>query len=194
MQITDRQIEMENEYFEWMYHIVCNSNNKQYNKVSYRKLLTYLNNFDFVPLTHLDGNRYADGIDFRYCFGYEHEYPNNEIKLYLDTKNCSMLEMMVALAYRVESQIMTNPMYGDRTGQWFWSMIVSLGLGQMTDDKFNPEQCKIILDRFNRKEYEPNGKGGLFTLENPPDDVRNVDIWCQFSWYLNEVAGEEGRL
>lgn len=39
------------------------------------------------------------------------------------------LEMIIALAIRLEEHIMDDPDIGNRTGQWFWDMIVSLGLG-----------------------------------------------------------------
>ena len=41
--------------------------------------------------------------------------------------------MMIALAIRCEEHIMDDPDAGDRTGQWFWSMLVSLGLGSMDE-------------------------------------------------------------
>ncbi len=173
-----------NEYFEWMYHLVCN--NKNYNKLSYRKLLYFLYTQTFVAIVPMDENRVSDGIDFRYRFGYENGYSDEYIKRYLDTKECSVLEVMISLAYRVEEQIMDNTDFGNRTGQWFWSMIVSLGLGSMHDDRFDQIYCELIVDDFVNRNYNYNGRGGLFTLSNPYDDMTKVDIWCQFMWYLNE--------
>lgn len=51
------------------------------------------------------------------------------IASYLDNRPCSVLEMIIALAIRLEEHIMDDPDIGNRTGQWFWDMIVSLGLG-----------------------------------------------------------------
>lgn len=173
-----------NEYFEWMYHLVCND--KQYNKLSYRKLLHFLDSIEFVPTSIMDENRRIDGIDFRYRFGYENGYSDEYIDRYLSIGDCSVLEMMIALAFRVENNIMDDDDYGNRTGQWFWNMIVSLGLGSMSDDKFDRYYCEEVIYKFLNKMYEPNGKGGLFTLHNTNSDVRDVDIWCQFMWYLDE--------
>ena len=179
---------LERDYFEWMYHLVCND--RRYSKLSYRKLISYLHNVIFVPRMDMDDNRRLDGISFRYRFGFQCGYPDDEIQRYLDNKDCSVLEMMISLAFRVEEEIMGNYLYGNRTGQWFWVMIVSLGLGQMDDTKFDENYCNEVIHNFLERNYEPNGKGGLFTLEHPRRDMRDVDIWCQFMWYLTESEGE----
>lgn len=101
---------------------------------------------------------------------------------------CSILEMMIALAIRCEETIMDDTSRGDRTSQWFWEMIVSLGLGSMSDDRFAPDIVDDILDRFLNREYEPNGKGGLFTIKNCEYDLRDVEIWYQLCWYLDSIT------
>lgn len=177
--------EILNEYFEWMCHLVCNG--KYYSKVSYRKLLYFLNSVDFIPTMEMDDNRMVDGRAFRYQFGSEFGYTNEFIEDNLDIYNCSMLEMMVALAYRVETQITDDPSYGNRTGQWFWCMVSNLGLSHMEDSKFDRTYCEDVIDSFIKHRYSPKGDGALFKLDNPPEDMRDVDIWCQCMWYLNET-------
>ena len=71
-------------------------------------------------------------------------------------------------------------------GQWFWSMVVSLGLAAMDDVRFNEGRAQFIIDRFNQRAYQPNGAGGLFTLIRPNVDMRQLDIWYQLMAYLNE--------
>lgn len=93
---------------------------------------------------------------------------------------------MIALAVRCEEHIMDDPDIGDRTGQWFWNMIVSLGLGSMTDERFDGEYVDEVVDIFLNREYERNGEGGLFTVNDTDRDMRNVEIWYQMHWYLNE--------
>lgn len=180
---------LNDEYFEWMYNLVCNE--RYYKKnLSYRKLLNLLHNIQFTYTFELDSNRAKGGEGFRYKFGYERGYPYSVIKDNIDIHPCSVLEMMVALASNIEEQIMDDPTYGDRTGQWFWGMVVSLGLGHMSDTRFDQRYAEIVIDKFLNREYEPDGKGGLFTLQNPAQDLRNVDIWIQAMWYLNEFLEE----
>ena len=95
--------------------------------------------------------------------------------------------MMVALAIRCEETIMDDTEYGDRTGQWFWKMISSLGLSSMSDDMFDKKYATYVINRFLNREYEPNGKGGLFTINNCDEDLRNVEIWYQLCWYLDSI-------
>lgn len=179
------RFELDSAYFDWIYQLV---NNDQYLKhLSYRKLFETLYRTEFIYILHMDGNRAEDGIDIRYRFGYEYGVDDCVIAEGLDTRPCSVLEMLVALSIRCEENIMEDEAIGDRTGQWFWGMIASLGLGSMSDNRFDAEYVDYILDRFMNRKYDPDGRGGLFTLENPRRDLRNVEIWYQAMWYLDEI-------
>lgn len=175
--------ELINEYFEWIYQLVC----KDTKGLSYRKLLCKLYDTPFNYTIAMDGNRAEDGVDLRYRFGYECGFANSAVADYLDNKDCSVLEMMVALAIRCEEHIMDNPDIGDRTGKWFLDMIVNLGLEKMTDDHFDKRYVESVLNRFLNREYKRNGDGGLFTVHHSRIDMRSVEIWYQAMWYLDEV-------
>lgn len=172
------------EYFQWMYSIVCD--NRYSKRSSYRKLLRRLHREPFTYTIYMDGNRAADGIDLRYRFGYEKGYRQPFIASYLDDKPCSVLEMMIALSIRCEEHIMEDPDVGNRTGQWFWNMIVSLGLGPMIDSRYSEEYVNDRLNRFLNRNYKRNGEGGLFTVQRPRRDMRNIEIWYQMCMYLEE--------
>lgn len=176
-----------NEYFEWLVDLICH---QRYSKeISYRKLLSYLHNTEFDWRIREDSNRAEDGISLRWRFAYDtgREHLFNEIDKYL-AGPCSILEMMIALAIRCEETIMDDPKIGDRTGQWFWGMITSLGLGGMMDSQFEKRYTEKVVRRFLKNDYEPNGAGGLFTIRNCNSDVRKVGIWCQLCWYLDSIA------
>lgn len=174
---------LNDKYFDWMYSLVCN---KYYARLTYKKLFHFLNNVEFTYTIPRDRNRAVDGVDFRYRFGYENGYSRGTIDECLMDRPCSVLEMMVALAFRIEDQIMDDSDYGNRTGQWFWNMIVNMGLGKMCDSRFDERYCEDIVAKFLNHEYSPNGEGGLFTLREPLDDMRETEIWWQAMWYLNE--------
>lgn len=174
-------------YFNWMYELV-NSNKRYSKKPTYKKLLRYLNSIDFQYTIPMDANRAEDGVDLRYRFAYEYDYDERLIAEYLDNHPCSVLEMLVALSLRCEEHIMDDPDVGDRIGQWFWTMIVNLELGSMHDDNFDEMYVDEIIDRFHDHLYGPRGEGGLFFVENPQRDMRNVEIWYQMCWYLNEIG------
>ena len=170
------------EYFEWLWELI---DIQRFSKrVSYRKLLMHLHNIEFTWLIPMDDNRADDGIQLRRRFA----LACNDVTLsrYI-LGPCSVLEMMVALAVRCEECIMDDTQMGNRTGQWFWGMISNLGLSAMKDSKFDRDFTDNVIARLLNREYEPDGKGGLFTVRNCEDDLRTVEIWCQLSWYLGSI-------
>lgn len=172
---------LNNDYFEWMCRLIGDQ------WTSYRKLLYLLFDRDFDYTLPMDGNRAEDGIDLRYRFGDEADLDQSLIASYLDDRSCSVLEMMVALAIRCEEHIMCDPDIGNRTSQWFWGMIENLGLSDMNDETFNQRYAENVISIFLNREYEPNGKGGLFTVQCRRNDLRFVEIWYQMCWYLDET-------
>lgn len=174
-------------YFKWMCDLVCND--KYSRKPSYKKLLKHLNEVEFTYILPMDGNRMYDGINLRYRFGCECGYSDHEIALYLDDRPCSVLEMMVALAKRCEDDIMDNPDIGDRVGQWFWNMIVNLGLGPMHDRNFDEDYIDDVMYTFLNREYSYDGEGSLFVVKDSKKDMRDVEIWYQMCMYLDEFEG-----
>lgn len=172
-------------YLDWMYHIVCDDRYSTEN--TYRKLFDQLYNTEFTYTLPMDGNRFEDGVNLRYRFGRDNGYPDQVIATYLDYCPCSVLEMMIALSIRCEDHIMDNPELGNRVGQWFWQMIVNLGLGGMKDGNFDPEYVEERLDIFLNRKYTRDGDGALFRVHDPHRDMRTTDIWYQMCWYLDEV-------
>lgn len=176
-----RQLDIKQEYFEWMYELVCNNRYSDYN--SYRLLLSYLHNVEFAYSISNDANRAEDGIDLRYRFAYDTGHISAESYL---RGPSSVLEMMISLAIRCE-EFMDDTAYGDRTAQWFWKMIGNLGLGSMIDRRFDDLYVEDVIDRFLKREYEADGRGGLFTIRNCDYDLRHVEIWTQMCWFLDSI-------
>ncbi len=179
-----------NGYFDWLCDLVTYDRPSM--KKTYRKLLVFLHDHSFRYSIPRDGNRYEDGINMRYLYGVNNNVSQRDIARELDGKPCSILEMMVALSHRCESELMSNDDYGDRTGQWFWGMVNNLGLGEMNNNNFDDHYCQYVINRFLDREYAPNGAGGLFTVDvnngiNYFVDLRNYEIWYQATWYFNNV-------
>lgn len=171
-----------NEYFEWLCELV---DIRRYSRgVGYRKLLVHLHNIEFTWTIPLDDNRADDGIQLRRRFAFRQD--DMSLSDYI-TGPCSVLEMMVALANRCEESIMDDAQLGNRTGQWFWGMVHSLGLSSMSDSYFDVEFVDDVIGRFLNREYEPDGRGGLFTVRHCNDDLRTVEIWRQLNWYLGSI-------
>ena len=177
--------EIINEYFEWLSYVVCG---EQYEgAISYRKLLTHLHEVEFTYILPMDENRAGNGINLRYRWALDIDEDTDYILDVLDGP-CSVLEMMVALALHCEENIMDDPKYGNRTGQWFWGMVNNLGLGAMYDELYDERYVDEVITRFLNREYERDGRGGLFTIKNCKYDLRDVEIWHQLSWYLSTIV------
>lgn len=171
------------QYFNWLCDIVNVST------VSYDKLLRLLHRTKFRWINIRDKNRAEDGTDLRFRFRKSIDgLSRNEVLNWHDKEPCSVLEMMIALAIRAEEQIMDDPQVGNRTTQWFWGMISSLGLTGMSDNMFDLIEVKDIIERFLNREYSPDGKGGLFTIRDCEYDLRDVEIWTQLCWYLDRFV------
>ena len=172
-----------NEYFNWLYNLACSDRYDE--PISYKKLLAQLHNTVFRYSIQRDENRAEYGINLRRLFAYDY----TDIKCadkYL-TGPCSVLEMMLALSIQCE-EIMDDTAYGDRTRQWFWGMVTNLGLGDMADNHYDKKYVSHVLERFLDRDYEADGRGGLFRIKNCADDLRDIEIWVQMLWYLDSVA------
>lgn len=184
MTIKDK---INNDYFNWMYNIACAD---RFSKdISYRKLLMHLHSIMFRYSVKRDSNRADDGVSLRYRFALSGGCDfilGDDIYNYI-TGPCSVFEMILALAIRCEENIMDDTAFGDRTGQWFWGMINNLGLGAMSDDRFDRIFVDESIERFLNRKYEADGHGGLFTVRNCDRDLRDMEIWFQLCYYLDSI-------
>lgn len=151
---------------------------------NYSKLLDKLDRKAFIYSIPHDENRAIDGKLMRDKYAFS--VGLNALRS--DTTPCTVLEMMVALAVRCESTIMSNSEYGDRTCEWFHYMLKSLGLLPYSNNFYSETEVDEIISRFLNHEYSSDGKGALFEIKNPPKDLRETEIWYQMSWYLSQFV------
>ena len=176
-------------YFKWMVRQVDGDRPS----LLYLKLLRLLHETDFFYILDMDENCAGHGMELRDRFAYERQIPEDLVAEALDDRPCSVLEMMVSLALRCEEHITSDPDFGNRTSHWFFEMVDSLGLSEMDNKHFDRPLAEDIIFRFLSREYAPNGVGGLFTIHHPAQDLREVDIWSQMMWYLNDTVYNERR-
>lgn len=179
---------IKNLYFNWMAALAIPDVRE---RDGYERLLVALNDTRFYFTIPLDENRLIDGVQLRYRFAYENGISNDIVSNELGNNECSMLEMMVALALRGEEHIMYDPDLGNQLSSWFSEMLRSLKIDTMTNQNFDQQWIDYRLDSLLNHEYEPNGSGGLFTINNPRQDMRKVEIWYQMCWYLDAILKEE---
>jgi len=148
---------------------------------SYDELLDYLYTKPFFYLIPMDDNRVKDGLDLRDKF--ESGFGDR-----LAEKSCSMLELMLALAYRCEGIMvdMHDPDFHRNPSRWVRIMLKSLGLVDMVNGYFDYDVAECVIDDFIEHRYSYYGEGSLFVVKNPKYDMRKADLWYQASWYMSE--------
>lgn len=140
----------------------------------YKKEFTW-----FIPN---DDNRLYDGLEIRQRFIDEEE--GGDVPGYWLAEPCSFLEMIIALSHRMAFE--STPLEAD---YWFWRMMDNLNLRLIVDDAYDDDTRIQIIDAIDRvidRTYYADGKGGLFPLNHPGKDQRQVELWYQSQQYLME--------
>lgn len=165
----------------------------------YHFLLEKMHNIDYYwsDRTPIDENRAYDGLELRETYdtlarsrGYE-----ERISGYEDDKTgekpCSVLEMMVALAQRIEFDTMADGIT-DRSAKWFWVMITNLNLDFLTDENMTFDgmsYAEMVIFRWLDRRFGSDGRGSPYPtgyFGRGYEDLRETDIYTAFQWYLGE--------
>lgn len=139
----------------------------------------------------MDANRESDGRYLRERFLEESEAEIPVPFGYLEWP-ASFLEVLVALAYRVDDQIMydPNPDYGPWT--WFWEWMENAGFDIHTDHELlagNMLSYMVVGERVAKileRRYGTDGDGGFFPLEHPSSNQKTEEMWNQACSYMAE--------
>ena len=109
-----KEDDIKSSYFCFLMELIGyeNKNNPYEN---FGVLLIFLNSIEYQWDNPMDENRMYDGLNLRYLYSLNSEYDYNDILDALDNP-CSILEMIIALAYKIEVDIACNPDYINRTG------------------------------------------------------------------------------
>lgn len=171
------------DYFHWLCELV----NVEQEEKSYWLLAKDLHRMPFYSLVPHDENRAMDGVTMREEYL---NFVNCPKYVSIDLEECTVLEMLVALASRLNYETEGTHEEEDNTAEWFWEMIDNLGLTDFSDDNYVREDGIVkvddILERLVQRRYAWNGKGGLFPLDSPQCDQRKAEIWYQMNAYLME--------
>lgn len=175
--------EIKTEYFQWL----CELIHVETGGASYWLLMKDLHSKEFTSgvITN-DDNRAMDGMQLREEYIVDSPYIDGP-----DIEGpCSMLEMLIALARRIDFELSTPDDTRDLTPSYFWEMIENLGLMAYSDDVYislnGMFEVNNVVSMFLAREYKKNGRGGLFPLKKSKEDQRGVEIWYQMNAYLME--------
>lgn len=171
-----------NTYYIWLCDLI---NINQRNR-SYFLLIKELHRKQFTWFVPNDDNRAFEGKNLRERFCKE---LNIEYDYEYFPSTASMLELIIALAYRCE-EIMIDRRDNMPMVEWFWKLLSNVELDKFTDEDYydmnGPAFVDDILTRIIRRTYSRNGGGSLFPLRHPKKDQRKVELWYQMNYYLVE--------
>lgn len=177
---------IENAYIPWLEaRVGCTYKGKRY-----VTLMNVMYDTEFYYFVGNDVNRAEDGKALRVIFANSYDPDNaNEIVNDILAGPCSVLEMLVAFAEKIDFAVMWNEEDGDRSALWFWTMVENLNLLQYSDDNisvnyFNDIREKLVIMMDRRYDYY--GNGGLFPLRHANMDQRNVEIWYEMQFFMKE--------
>lgn len=193
IQTTLTDDEVKRMYFNWLVHRVSLDD---LDGRSYTHLAYLLHSMEFYWSNELDENREKDGLYLRHFW---FDVVNEEADARDDPRMifsfgalsgpCSVLEMLVALAVRIENDIMQEDDKGDRSPLWMYYMLFNLDLLGFDDDHiFDTTDSYVasIVRRMLDRKYDRDGHGSLFPLYARREDRREVDIWWQAQHWLTE--------
>lgn len=164
-------------YLSWLYECVANPEITNPSR-TFWNLMQHLYTKEYVWLIPNDDNRVEDGRFLRDEF--IEDLVLDDIDPDWMDLGCSMLEMMIALSRRLSFQ------GGGEPRDWFWHLIDNLGLRIVDSQRFPKSKVEEVLDRQIWRTYKSNGAGGLFPLQHPRHDQRDVELWVQLNEYLLE--------
>lgn len=142
----------------------------------HEKILIEMFNMPFAWVILGDKNRAYDVKDLR--LEYIDETGAQMPDGWADDQPASVLEVIYRFCQTADFETDIEARH------WFATVVKNLGL----DEHLEAEEIRDILQRFIWREYEPNGRGGLFPLNDPDEDQRQVEIWYQFNTYLDDIG------
>jgi hypothetical protein len=166
-------------YFEWLLHWVCDSNHP---KDQYWSLLEHLFLREYTYTLIMDNNRERDGLSLRDMYNKTARKKDILSSVEMSTP-CSVLEVLIALSMRIESDILANDV-GGRTSVWFWTMMENMDLHVMDGRRYDSYYINNVIDKFLDRKYGPEGQGGPFYIPYTTKDLRTVELWYQAMWYI----------
>lgn len=167
-------------YFEWLYSFVGPIQNRNPDR-SFWQLAEQLHNTEFRWTIANDDNRAEDGRELRERFIDERNI--RRVSLGWLRQNCSVLEMIVALAQRAAFDA------DGETDEWVGYLLENLGFHRYTDSAYSDRVREDVaegLERLMSRTYGRDGSGGLFPLRYTNTDQRRIELWYQMSAYLLE--------
>lgn len=170
------------QYLIWLCHLEKFRN--------HTKLFEELHDSEFYYSIERDENRAGDGMELREGYNIPHDitFGERDLRIYFVERPCSVLEMLIGLAIRVDEEYLGDPS-DPHPEDFFWEMIKNLGLDGYTDGRFDVGSVERRVSMWLDRQFTKNGLGSPFPVYDDDRDQRNLEIWDQMNSYINEKYG-----
>lgn len=157
----------------------------------YESLFEMLDDIVYAFSNPSDGNRYEDGVGLRYKFAYDNTINYAEVAALLDTKPCTVLEMILAIACKMENMVEQPSFPYEFVPKYLNVMLRNLEIATMTNDNINKAYVEFAINKFINRLYDPiTGRGSLFPNVSNLPNYNHRDIWSQCMHYLTFITRE----
>lgn len=150
----------------------------------YSRLFEILHDIKFTWVIERDDNREDDGVELRDDYDIPDGYSEEEDEAFM-AHWCSVLEMMIGLAIRVDDEFIGDPAE-EHPEDFFMEMIENLGLNIYKGNRYREDDVIKIVRRWLNREFDRKGNGSPFPVRRDRRDQRKLEIWDQMNSYINE--------
>lgn len=162
-----------------------------FERKGYGSLMELMHVTPFTYRIERDRNRAEDGRYLRNEFAEEIGADPEMVVLWHESPDmASVLEVLVALACRLENEYIGDP-GSNHPEVIFWEMLCNLGFDtpRARNAHFRMHYCYEILMYWTGRMYDRRGNGGLFPMRRTRRDQRKLEIWDQAMEYVSENYG-----
>lgn len=154
----------------------------------YSLLLYRLHSIEFYAVHPMDENRAGDALGHR--LEYERDFNASSA---MGGRPATVLEVLIGIAIRFS--FIVSKIDEDLTKHCFWHLLDNLGLEQMSDDNYHQMGGDVaveeIISTWLSRSYSIDGEGGIFPMDRPRFNQREVEIFYQMNQYVSDPRCEE---
>ena len=157
----------------------------------YERILYVLDSTPFIWSIERDANRANMGLELKDDWFTSLSSIKEREDVYLSGFSltvASVFDVIYSLARSID-EILYDP-NGNNTLKYLEELILNLYKSydmDIFDADITDDSLQIPIFRFIDREYKYNGVGGLFPLDNPVDDQRDVELWYQMQAYISTI-------
>lgn len=165
-------------YGDWLVKLVG------FERKGYDNLMELMHMTPFTYTVERDRNRASDG---QYLRGQYFDEVRVGYAGQFDRYDASVLEVLVALAIRLDNEYIGDPGEG-HPEEIFWEMLENLGFDtpKARNAHFRMHYCYEILVYWMERRYDRRGTGGVFPMRKTRRNQKKLELWDQAMEYVSE--------